>query len=298
MQICNARACRHEVVGVVTGVCPGATKFKPGDTVGVGYFVDSCRSCHSCVAGHENYCPDVVLTSNGVDTTTTRGGFSDAVVVDHRYVVHVPPSLPLPPTAPLLCAGVTVYSPMVRYGLNAPGKRLGVVGLGGLGHMAVKFGKAFGMEVTVVSSSPAKREEALGRLGADEFLVSRDAGQMKAAAGTLDGIIDTVSAGHPIVPLLELLRPLGTMVVVGAPSEPLQLPAYAIIQGGKRVVGNVVGSVGDCQAMLDFAGEHGITADVEVVGMGYVNTAMERLERNDVRYRFVVDVAGSLGAAA
>ncbi|CAL5088423.1 unnamed protein product [Urochloa decumbens] len=286
----------HEVVGVVTDAGAGVTKFKPGDTVGVGYFVDSCRACESCGTGHENYCPNIVPTSNGVDLldgATTKGGFSDAVVVNQDYVVRVPETLPPAAAAPLLCAGVTVYSPMVQYGLNSPGKHLGVVGLGGLGHMAVKFGKAFGMKVTVISSSPAKREEALGRLGADAFLVGRDAEQMKAAAGSMDGVIDTVSAGHPVVPLLELLKPMGQMVVVGAPAKPLEVPAFSLIGGGKRVAGNGVGSVADCQAMLDFAGEHGITADVEVVGMDYVNTAIERLERNDVRYRFVVDVAGS-----
>ncbi|KAL6846121.1 hypothetical protein ACP4OV_023569 [Aristida adscensionis] len=285
----------HEVVGVVTDVGRGVAKFKAGDTVGVGYFVDSCRACESCGKGYENYCPDVVLASNGVDRggAATQGGFSGVVVVDQGYVVRVPGSLPPDGAAPLLCAGVTVYTPMVQYGLNAPGKRLGVVGLGGLGHMAVKFGKAFGMTVTVVSSSPAKRDEALDRLGADAFLVSRDTEQMKAAAGTMDGIIDTVSAWHPIEPLLELLKPMGQMVIVGVPSKPLELPAFAICPTGKRVAGNGVGSVADCQAMLDFAGEHGITADVEVVAMDYVNTAIERLERNDVRYRFVVDVAGS-----
>jgi cinnamyl-alcohol dehydrogenase len=232
-----------------------------------------------------------VLASNGVDGDggSTQGGFSNVVVVDQDYVVRVPRSLPPDGAAPLLCAGVTVYSPMVQYGLNAPGKRLGVVGLGGLGHMAVKFGKAFGMAVTVISSSPGKREEAIQRLGADEFLVSRDPEQMKAAAGTMDGIIDTVSVWHPLAPLLELLKPMGQMVLA-------ELPAFAVCPSGKRVAGNGVGSVGDCQAMLDFAGEHGITADVEVVGMDYVNTAIERLERNDVRYRFVVDVAGSIGA--
>ncbi|TVU09473.1 hypothetical protein EJB05_42948, partial [Eragrostis curvula] len=290
----------HEVVGIVTDVGPGVTKFKAGDTVGVGYFVESCRACDTCSTGHENYCPKLVLASNGVDRdgATTQGGFSDVVVVSQDYVVRVPESLPLDGAAPLLCAGVTMYSPMMQYGLNAPGKHLGVVGLGGLGHMAVKFGKAFGMTVTVISSSPSKREEALDRLGADTFLSSRDPEEMKAALGTMDGIIDTVSAGHPIVPLLDLLKPMGQMVVVGAPSEPLQLPAYAVIAGGKRVAGNGVGSVADCQATLNFAAEHGITADVEVVGMDYVNKAIERLERNDVRYRFVVDVAGSLGAAA
>uniref|UniRef100_A0ACD5Y9Q7 Uncharacterized protein n=1 Tax=Avena sativa TaxID=4498 RepID=A0ACD5Y9Q7_AVESA len=285
----------HEIVGVVTAVGPGVKTFKAGDTVGVGYFLDSCRTCYSCGKGYENYCSTLVLTSNGVDGdgATTQGGFSDVLIVNKDYVLHVPDTLPLPGAAPLLCAGVTVYSPMVQYGLNAPGKHLGVVGLGGLGHVAVKFGKAFGMTVTVISTSERKRQEALDRLGADAFLVSNDPDQMKAAAGTMDGIIDTVSAGHPIVPLLDLLRPMGQMVVVGAPSKPMELPAFAIIGGGKRIAGNGTGSVADCQTMLDFAGKHGITADVEVVKMDYVNTAIERLERNDVRYRFVIDVAGS-----
>jgi len=174
---------RHEIVGVVTGVGGGVTRFKPGDTVGVGYFVGSCRSCDSCGKGNENYCAGVVLTSNGVDRAhggaATKGGFSDVIVVSEHYVLRVPDGLPLDRTAPLLCAGVTVYSPMVRHGLNEPGKHLGVVGLGGLGHVAVKFGKAFGMKVTVISTSPSKRQEAVEHLGADEFLVSRDAEQMK-----------------------------------------------------------------------------------------------------------------------
>lgn len=284
-------------MGVVTGVGGGVTRFKAGDTVGVGYFVGSCRSCDSCGKGDENYCAGIVLTSNGVDHAhggaPTRGGFSDVLVASEHYVVRVPDGLALDRTAPLLCAGVTVYSPMMRHGLNEPGKHLGVVGLGGLGHVAVKFGKAFGMKVTVISTSLGKRDEALGRLGADAFLVSRDPEQMRAAAGTLDGVIDTVSADHPVVPLLDLLKPMGQMVVVGLPTKPLQVPAFSLVAGGKRVAGSAGGGVGECQAMLDFAGEHGITADVEVVGMDYVNTAIQRLERNDVRYRFVVDVAGS-----
>nr|CAB3457006.1 unnamed protein product [Digitaria exilis] len=291
----------HEIVGVVTDVAPGVTKFKAGDTVGVGYFVDSCRSCDTCSKGYENYCAGVVLTSNGVvhGGAATKGGFSDVIVVDEHYVLRVPEGLQLERTAPLLCAGVTVYSPMMRHGLNEPGKHLGVVGLGGLGHVAVKFGKAFGMKVTVISTSPSKRDEAIDHLGADEFLVSRDAEQMKqAATATMDGIIDTVSAWHPITPLLALLKPLGQMVVVGVPNKPLELPVYAIVPGGKGVAGNSVGSVGDCQAMLEFAGKHGIGAEVEVIKMDYVNTAIERLEKNDVRYRFVIDVAGSLGSAA
>ncbi|CAN6182224.1 unnamed protein product [Urochloa humidicola] len=292
----------HEIVGVVTGVGGGVTRFKAGDTVGVGYFVGSCRSCDSCGQGNENYCAGVVLTSNGVDTAyggaATKGGFSDVIVVSEHYVLRVPAGLALDRTAPLLCAGVTVYSPMMRHGLNVPGKHIGVVGLGGLGHVAVKFGKAFGMKVTVISTSPAKRQEAVEHLGADAFLVSRDAEEMKAAAGTMDGIIDTVSAWHPIAPLLALMKPLGQMVVVGVPAKPLELPVYAIVPGGKGVAGNSVGSVGDCQAMLEFAGKHGIGAEVELIKMDYVNTAIERLEKNDVRYRFVIDVAGSIGSTA
>ncbi|KAF8688353.1 hypothetical protein HU200_042315 [Digitaria exilis] len=292
----------HELVGVVTDVAPGVTKFKAGDRVGVGYYVDSCRSCDSCCNGYESYCPQFVQTSNGVDLfdgSITKGGFSDVILVSQDYVVRVPESLSPEGAAPLLCAGITVFSPMVRFGLNAPGKHLGVVGLGGLGHMAVKFGKAFGMKVTVISTSTGKREEALDRLGADAFLVSRDPEQMKAAASTMDGIFDTVSAEHPVAPLLELLKPMGQMVILGVPAKPLEVPAFSLVAGGKRMAGSPGGGIGECQAMLDFAGEHGITADVEVVGMDYVNTAIQRLERNDVRYRFIVDIAGSnLGAAA
>ncbi|KAF7072447.1 hypothetical protein CFC21_077571 [Triticum aestivum] len=292
----------HEILGVVTSVGSGVSKFKAGDTVGVGYFVGSCRSCECCGNGYENYCSGMVLTSNGIDPehggAVTQGGFSDVMLVNEDYVVRVPDGLPLDKAAPLLCAGVTVYSPMMRFGLNAPGKHLGVVGLGGLGHVAVKFGKAFGMRVTVISTSPGKREEALERLGADEFLVSRDAEQMQAAAGTMDGILDTVSAWHPISPLFALMKPMGQMVFVGGPTKPLELPAYAIVPGGKGIAGNCVGGIRDCQAMLEFAAKHGITAEVEVIKMDYVNTALERLAKNDVRYRFVIDVAGSLGSTS
>uniref|UniRef100_A0A453KSI7 cinnamyl-alcohol dehydrogenase n=1 Tax=Aegilops tauschii subsp. strangulata TaxID=200361 RepID=A0A453KSI7_AEGTS len=292
----------HEILGVVTSVGSGVSKFKAGDTVGVGYFVGSCRSCECCGNGYENYCSGMVLTSNGIDPehggAVTQGGFSDVMLVNEDYVVRVPDGLPLDKAAPLLCAGVTVYSPMMRFGLNAPGKHLGVVGLGGLGHVAVKFGKAFGMRVTVISTSPGKREEALERLGADEFLVSRDAEQMQAAVGTMDGILDTVSAWHPISPLFALMKPMGQMVFVGGPTKPLELPAYAIVPGGKGIAGNCVGGIRDCQAMLEFAAKHGITAEVEVIKMDYVNTALERLAKNDVRYRFVIDVAGSLGSTS
>ncbi|CAM0953015.1 unnamed protein product [Alopecurus aequalis] len=290
----------HEILGVVTSVGSGVSKFKAGETVGVGYFLGSCRSCDCCRDGYENHCSDMLLTSNGLDSggAVTQGGFSDVIIVNEDYVLRIPDGLPPDQAAPLLCAGVTVYSPMMRFGLNAPGKHLGVVGLGGLGHVAVKFGKAFGMRVTVISTSPGKREEALERLGADEFLVSRDPEQMRAAGGSMDGILDTVSAWHPISPLLALLKPMGQMVFLGLPAKPLELPASAFVPGGKGVAGSYVGGIRDCQAMLDFAGRHGITAEVEVIKMDYVNTALDRLEKNDVRYRFVIDVAGSLRSTA
>ncbi|CAA6657820.1 unnamed protein product [Spirodela intermedia] len=254
----------------------------------------------------------MVLTYNSVDGdgTMTYGGYSDAVVVNQDFAVHFPESLPLDKGAPLLCAGITVYSPMKHFGLNEPGKHLGVVGLGGLGHVAVKFAKAFGMKVTVISSSPSKEKEAMERLGADAFLVSSSMDQILAATGTMDGIINTVSATHPLMPLLILLKTHGKMIMVGAPEKPLEVPAFSLILGarlqrssylhslcenqGKMMAGSCIGGMEDTQEMLDFAGKHGITADVEVIRMDYVNTAMERLARNDVRYRFVIDVANTL----
>ncbi|CAA6674890.1 unnamed protein product [Spirodela intermedia] len=257
--------------------------------------VGSCRSCGSCKQGFENYCPQMVLTYNSVDGdgTMTYGGYSDAVVVNQDFAVHFPESLPLDKGAPLLCAGITVYSPMKHFGLNEPGKHLGVVGLGGLGHVAVKFAKAFGMKVT----------EAMERLGADAFLVSSSMDQILAATGTMDGIINTVSATHPLMPLLILLKTHGKMIMVGAPEKPLEVPAFSLILGARLqrssylhsiCENHAIGGMEDTQEMLDFAGKHGITADVEVIRMDYVNTAMERLARNDVRYRFVIDVANTL----
>ncbi|CAA7393949.1 unnamed protein product [Spirodela intermedia] len=286
----------HEIVGVVTEVGRNVSKFKLGDRAGVGCMVGSCRSCGSCKQGFENYCPQMVLTYNSVDGdgTMTYGGYSDAVVVNQDFAVHFPESLPLDKGAPLLCAGITVYSPMKHFGLNEPGKHLGVVGLGGLGHVAVKFAKAFGMKVTVISSSPSKEKEAMERLGADAFLVSSSMDQILAATGTMDGIINTVSATHPLMPLLILLKTHGKMIMVGAPEKPLEVPAFSLILGGKTMAGSCIGGMEDTQEMLDFAGKHGITADVEVIRMDYVNTAMERLARNDVRYRFVIDVANTL----
>ncbi|XP_038980501.1 probable mannitol dehydrogenase [Phoenix dactylifera] len=289
----------HEIVGAVTEVGSNVRKFKVGDKVGVGCLVNSCRSCDGCKQGFENYCPRMILTYNSVDAdgTMTYGGYSDMVVVNEHFVVRIPDTMPLDKCAPLLCAGITVYSPLKYFGLNEPGKHLGVVGLGGLGHVAVKFAKAFGVKVTVISSSPRKEKEAIERLGADAFMVSSNPEQMQAAMGTMDGIINTVSAVHSLMPLLFLLKTRGKMIMVGAPDKPLELPVFSLIMGGKIVAGSCIGGMQDTQEMLDFAAKHNVTADIELIGMDYVNKAMERLAKADVRYRFVIDIANTLTAA-
>lgn len=289
----------HEIVGVATEVGRNVKKFKVGDTVGIGCMVESCRSCDSCNQNQENYCPKVIMTYNSIDKdgTKTYGGYSDMIVVNEHFAVKFPENMPLDKGAPLLCAGITVYSPMKQFGLNEPGKHLGVVGLGGLGHVAVKFGKAFGMKVTVISSSPGKEKEAIERLGADAFLVSSNPEAMKAAMGTMDGIINTVSAVHSLVPLIFLLKAHGKMIMVGAPDKPLELPVFPLIAAGKILAGSCIGGMKDTQEMIDFAGKHNITADIELISMDYVNKAMERLAKADVRYRFVIDVANSMTAA-
>ncbi|MQL99478.1 hypothetical protein Taro_032200 [Colocasia esculenta] len=289
----------HEIVGVVTEVGRNVDNFKVGDNAGVGCMVDSCRTCDSCEQGFENYCSKSVLTYNSIhsDGTVTYGGYSDMMVVNKDFVIRLPHNLPLDKAAPLLCAGITVYSPMKYFGLNEPGKHLGVAGLGGLGHVAVKFGKALGLKVTVISTSPNKKKEAIERLGADAFLVSRDPEQMKAAAGTMDGIIDTVSATHPVAPLLSLLKVQGKMILVGAPEKPLEVPAFCLIGGGKSLAGSNIGGIRDTQEMIDLAGKHNITAEIEIISFDYLNKAMERLAKNDVKYRFVIDVANSSSAA-
>ncbi|XP_052195511.1 probable mannitol dehydrogenase [Diospyros lotus] len=286
----------HEIVGVVTEVGSKVQKFKAGDKVGVGCLVGSCRSCDNCANHLENYCPQMKLTYNSIyyDGTHTFGGYSNIMVVDEHFVVRIPENLPLDACAPLLCAGITTYSPLRYYGLDKPGMHVGVVGLGGLGHVAVKFAKALGVKVTVISTSPAKKQEATKHLGADSFLVSRDQDQMQAAMGTMDGIIDTVSAPHSLVPLISLLKTQGKLVMVGAPEKPLELPVFPLIMGRKIVGGSHIGGMKETQEMIDLAGKHNITADIEVVPMEYVNTAMERLRKADVRYRFVIDIANTL----
>lgn len=285
----------HEIVGVVTEVGNKVDKFKVGEAIGVGYLVGSCRECENCVNDLENYCPGLIMTANGTysDGTITHGGYSDLMVVDEHFVVRWPENLPME-AAPLLCAGLTTYSPLKYFGLDKPGMHIGVVGLGGLGHMAVKFAKAFGTKVTVISTSRSKRDEAIERLGADSFLVSRDPDQMEAARGSLDGIIDTVSAVHPIFPLLNLMKTNGKLVMVGAPEKPLELPVFPLISGRRLVAGSSTGGVNEMQNMLDFAAKHSITPDVEVVPMEYVNTALERLVKSDVKYRFVLDIGNTL----
>ncbi|XP_022767214.1 probable mannitol dehydrogenase [Durio zibethinus] len=290
----------HEIVGEVTEVGSKVQKFKVGDRVGVGCMVGSCHSCNDCTNNLENYCPKLILTYGAkyYDGSITYGGYSDTMVADEHFIVRIPDNLPLDAAAPLLCAGITVYSPLRYYGLDRPDLHIGVVGLGGLGHMAVKFAKALGVKVTVISTSSNKKKEALGNLGADSFLLSRDQDQLQAAKGTLDGIIDTVSAQHPLMPLLGLLKTDGKLVLVGAPEKPLELPAFSLLQGRKLVGGSCIGGMKETEEMVAFAAKHNIKPDIEVIPMDYVNTAMERLLKSDVKYRFVIDIGNTLKATS
>lgn len=287
----------HEFVGVVTEVGSKVEKFKIGDKVGVGCLSGSCRKCEDCANDLENYCTQQIQTysSTYYDGSVTQGGYSDIMVTDEHFVVHWPENLPME-AAPLLCAGITTYSPLKHFELDKPGKHVGVVGLGGLGHMAVKFAKAFGAKVTVISTSIGKKDEAIKHLGADAFLVSKDAEQMQAAVKSMDGIIDTVSANHSFVPLLMLLKTNGKLITVGAPEKPQELPAFPLLMGRKTVAGSAIGGMKETQEMVDFAAKNNITPDVEVIPMDYINTAMERLFKSDVKYRFVLDVGNTLKA--
>ncbi|KAJ4962169.1 hypothetical protein NE237_022108 [Protea cynaroides] len=289
----------HEIVGIVTEVGTSVTKFKVGDKVGVGCMVGACHTCDNCKNDLENYCPKMIQTYNSThyDGTKTYGGYSDIMVANERYIIRMPENLPLDAGAPLLCAGITVYSPLKYYGLCKPGMHLGVVGLGGLGHVAVKFAKAFGLKVTVISTSLSKKQEAIERLGADAFLISRDQAQMEAATATMDGIIDTVSAKHPLLPLFSLIKPHGKIICVGAPEQPPELPIFPLLMERKMIGGSIIGGMKETQEMIDFAGKHNITADIEVIPMDYINTAMERLVKADVKYRFVIDIGKTLTPA-
>ncbi|KAI4353469.1 hypothetical protein L6164_002417 [Bauhinia variegata] len=288
----------HEIVGKVVKVGCHVTKFKVGDIAGVGPILGSCGSCSNCTQSLEHYCPKMILTYNGIyhDGSITYGGYSEKMVVEEQFAVLIPKALALDGVAPLLCAGITVYSPMKFYGLDKPGLHLGVVGLGGLGHVAVKFAKAFNMKVTVISTSPAKQTEALERFGADAFLLSNNEQQLQEAMGTMDGIIDTVSAPHSLYPLVDLLTTSGKLILVGAPTSPPELPLIPLLMGRKMISGSGGGGMKEAQEMIDFAAKHGITADVEVIPMDYVNTALERLAKNDVKFRFVIDVANTINS--
>jgi uncharacterized zinc-type alcohol dehydrogenase-like protein len=287
----------HEIVGTVVEVGSEVRKWKAGDTVGVGCFVDSDRTCEACRAGEEQYCETGISpTYNGYERdgkTPTYGGYSTAITVDENYVLRIPEGIPLDGAAPLLCAGITTYSPLRHFGVKA-GDKVAVVGLGGLGHMGVKLAKAMGANVTVLSHSPRKREDAL-RLGADDFLATGEAGAFEKNAGRFDFILDTVSAKHDYNAYLGLLRRDGTMVLVGVPDEPAPLEAFSVISKRRRLTGSSIGGIRETQEMLDFCARHGIASDVEVIPIQQINEAWERTVRSDVRYRFVIDIESLRG---
>ncbi len=283
----------HEIVGRVTSVGTAVTKFKPGDLAGVGCLVDSDHTCPNCTDGLEQLCPNQTLTFNSPDrhgtAPVTYGGYSESIVVDERFVLHVPANLNLAGVAPLLCAGITTYSPLKRWG-DLNGKKVGVVGLGGLGHMGVKFAKAFGAKVVVFTTSPGKKEDAL-RLGADEVIISTNPAEMLQHSGTFNFILDTISADHDINAYLGMLSRDGNLTLVGAPEKPIPISAFALLIGRRSLSGSVIGGIAETQEMLDFCGQHNITADVEVIPIQKVNEAYERLIKSDVKYRFSIDMA-------
>jgi alcohol dehydrogenase (NADP+) len=282
----------HEIVGRVTKVGSAVTKFKVGDTAAVGCMVDSDGTCPNCKEGLEQFCPNMTLTYNFPDKHTggvTYGGYSDSVVVDQRFVLKVPSNLDLAGAAPLLCAGITTFSPLHHWGVTK-GKKVGVVGLGGLGHMGVKFAHALGAHVVLFTTSPNKKDDAL-RLGADEVVISRDTNEMGKHAGSFDFILDAVSADHDINSYLNLLRRDGNLCLVGAPEKPFPVSSFTLIFARRSLSGSLIGGIAETQEMLDFCGKHNITADVEVIPIQKVNEAYERLLKADVKYRFSIDMA-------
>ena len=282
----------HEIVGRVTKVGSAVTKFKAGDLAGVGCLVGSDGTCPECKAGLEQFCNNMVLTYNSPDKHSggvTYGGYSDSIVVDQHFVLKVPANLSLSGAAPLLCAGITTYSPMRHWGVTK-GKKVGVVGLGGLGHMGLKFAHALGAHTVLFTTSPKKKEDAL-RLGADEVVLSRNADEMAAHAGSFDFILDAVSADHDINAYIQLLRRDGNITMVGAPEKPLSVGVFGLIMGRRSFSGSPIGGLAETQEMLDFCGQHNITADVEVIPIQKVNEAYDRLLRQDVKYRFSIDMA-------
>ena len=283
----------HEIVGRVTQVGNAVTRFKTGDLAGVGCMVDSCRTCASCRAGEENYCDNgkTVFTYNSLDHQgqPTHGGYSDHIVVDEAFTLSISPELDLAAVAPLLCAGITTYSPLKHWDLQK-GQRLGVIGLGGLGHMALKFGHAFGAHVTQFTTSPGKEADAK-KLGADEVVVTRDPKNLEKLADGLDLIIDTVAAPHDIAPYLNTLKRDGTLVQVGVPTGPLAVPVFPLVIKRRSITGSAIGGIKETQDMLDFCAEHNIVSDIELTPIQKINEAYDRVLKSDVKYRFVIDMA-------
>jgi uncharacterized zinc-type alcohol dehydrogenase-like protein len=283
----------HEIVGRVARAGTAVRKFKQGDLVAVGCMVDSCRTCSACREGLEQFCDGpATFTYNGPDKHlggVTYGGYSASVVVDEDFVLRVPDRLDPAGAAPLVCAGITTWSPLRHWNVRS-GQKVGVVGLGGLGHMGVKFARAFGARVVVFTTTAGKAEDAV-RLGAHEVTVSRNAAEMQKHAGSFDFILDTVSAVHDLSAYLDLLKRDGTMTLVGAPEMPVPLGVFSLLFRRRQLAGSIIGGIRETQEMLDFCGEHGITADVEVLPIQKINEAYERLIRSDVKYRFVIDMA-------
>lgn len=283
----------HEIAGVVREVGSEVTKFKPGDHAGVGCMVESCRKCPQCVAGLQQYCSGGGMVgtygAKDVDGTQTQGGYSQAVVVNEDFVLRIPDSLPLDKAAPLLCAGITTYSPL-RHWNAGPGKRVAVIGLGGLGHMAVKLGAAMGAEITVLSQSLKKMEDGL-RLGASHYYATSDPDTFKNLRYGFDLILNTVSANLDMGQYLGLLNVDGTLVELGAPENPIEVPAFPLLFGRRSLSGSGIGGIPETQEMLDFCAEHGIGSEIEVIDASYINEAYERVIASDVRYRFVIDTA-------
>ena len=286
----------HEIVGRVTKVGPAVKKFKVGDLGAVGCMVDSDRTCPECKQGNEQFCPNFVLTYNFPDKHTgkvTYGGYSDSIVVDEHFVLHVPANLNLAGAAPLLCAGITTYSPLRHWGVTK-GKKVGVVGLGGLGHMAVKFSHALGAHTVVFTTSESKKDDAK-RLGADEVVISKNANEMAKHAGSFDFILDAVAATHDINAYINLLARDGNITMVGAPDQPLPVAVFGLLMRRRSFSGSLIGGIAETQEMLDFCGKHNITSDVEVIPVQKINEAYERLVKSDVKYRFSIDMASLKG---
>lgn len=283
----------HEIVGRVSKIGSEVTRFKLGNLVGVGCLVDSDGTCPHCKAGMENFCANQVLTYGGPDrhktAAVTYGGYSGSVVVDEHFVLRIPFNLDPAAAAPLLCAGITTYSPLRHWGVTK-GKKVGIVGLGGLGHMGVKIARALGAHVVVFTTSPSKREDAL-RLGAHEAVLSRNADEMKKHAVSFDFILDAVSADHDINAFIHLLAHDGNLTLVGAPAKPLAVGAFGLILGRRSLSGSIIGGIAETQEMLDFCGRHTITAEVEVIPIQKINEAWERMVKSDVKYRFSIDMA-------